>query len=238
MIVATSANQIKSCILIVDDDQEICSLLSEYLSAQGFDTLQASSGTELTEQLKSTIPSLILLDVMLPDTTGFKLCSEIRQHSQIPIIMLTARGEEDDRVVGLELGADDYITKPFSPRELVARINALLRRANPSPASAGIYLFGQWRYDTGRYILESADRPAIELSGTEHRILMILLENAQQTVSRDLLFEQALQRKPGLFDRSVDIQLSRLRRKMGDNSHIKTIRGEGYMMTEPVKKLS
>lgn len=238
MTTATSIPSAKALVLIVDDDQEIRTLLSDYLAAQGFDTLQAASGDELGRQLQISIPALILLDVMLPDTTGFKLCAEIRQHSKTPIIMLTARGEEDDRVVGLELGADDYITKPFSPRELVARINALLRRTNPSPVSTGIYVFGQWRYDTGRYLLESADRPTMELSGTEHRILLILLENAQQTVSRDMLFEQALQRKPGLFDRSVDIQLSRLRRKMGDNSHIKTIRGEGYMMTEPVKKLS
>lgn len=238
MIAAAPTPSAKPLVLIVDDDQEIRTLLSDYLAAQGFETLQAASGDELARQLKAATPALILLDVMLPDTTGFQLCAEIRQHSQTPIIMLTARGEEDDRVAGLELGADDYITKPFSPRELVARINALLRRASSSPASNGIYVFGQWRYDTGRYILESADRPSIELSGTEHRILLILLENAQQTVSRDLLFEQALQRKPGLFDRSVDIQLSRLRRKMGDNSNIKTIRGEGYMMTEPVKKLS
>ncbi len=238
MTAAAPAPSAKPLVLIVDDDQEIRTLLSDYLAAQGFDTRQAASGDELGRHLQAFTPALILLDVMLPDTTGFKLCSEIRQHSQTPIIMLTARGEEDDRVVGLELGADDYITKPFSPRELVARMNALLRRINPSPVSTSIYVFGQWRYDTGRYILESADRPSIELSGTEHRILLTLLEQAQQTVSRDRLFEQALQRKPGLFDRSVDIQLSRLRRKMGDNSHIKTIRGEGYMMTEPLKKLS
>jgi DNA-binding response OmpR family regulator len=238
MTATAPAPSAKPLILIVDDDQEIRMLLSDYLTAQGFDTQQAASGDELEKQLQASTPALILLDVMLPDTTGFKLCAEIRQHSQTPIIMLTARGEEDDRVVGLELGADDYITKPFSPRELVARMNALLRRASTSPVSMNIYAFGQWRYDAGRYILESTDRSSIELSGTEHRILLILLQNAQQTVSRDVLFEQALQRKPGLFDRSVDIQLSRLRRKMGDNSHIKTIRGEGYMMTEPVKKLS
>lgn len=238
MTAAAHTPSAKPLILIVDDDQEIRTLLFDYLAAQGFKTLQAASGDELEKQLKTATPALILLDVMLPDTTGFKLCAEIRQHSQTPIIMLTARGEEDDRVVGLELGADDYITKPFSPRELVARMNALLRRANPTQTSSGFFMFGQWRYDTGRYILESADRPLIELSGTEHRILLILLEQAQQTVSRDVLFEQALQRKPGLFDRSVDIQLSRLRRKMGDHSYIKTIRGEGYMMTEPVKKLS
>ena len=205
MTIAFHPQLTTSCVLIVDDDQEIRNLLAAFLSTQGFNTLQAANGEEIRSILKNTSPSLILLDIMLPDTSGFQLCTEIRQRSQTPIIMLTARGEEDDRITGLDLGADDYMIKPFSPRELAARINALLRRMPPSVHTPHIYVFGAWRYDSGRYHLEAPDRQPIELSGTEHRILLSLLDNAQQTVSRDMLFEQALQRKPSLFDRSVDI---------------------------------
>jgi len=227
-------------LLVVDDDQAIRSLLRDFLCKYGFQVSTAQDGVEMFNILKQDAVTLIILDIMLPGDDGFLLCRKVRAQSQIPILMLTAVGEETDRIVGLELGADDYLSKPFNPRELLARIKAILRRTNDSASSASTcYQFDGWTLDTSKRRLLSPEALEISLSASEYDLLLTFAENEQRVLSRDQLLESTKNRSATPFDRSIDIQISRLRQKIEPNPKnptlIKTIRGGGYLFTPQVE---
>jgi two-component system OmpR family response regulator len=195
--------------------------------------------------LASTPIDLLVLDVMLPGGNGFDLCRDLRKTSNMPIIMLTARGTDTDRIVGLEIGADDYLAKPFNPRELLARVNAVLRRARsasgmPSRSSGHLLGFEGWTLDTQRRELTSPEGAVVELSTGEYDMLLAFLEAPQRVLSRDQLMDGAKHRVPTGFDRAIDVQVSRLRRKLEASEEsqamIKTIRGTGYMFIPAVTR--
>jgi two-component system OmpR family response regulator len=230
-------------ILIVDDDRDIRDLLSEYLQKQGYRTTVAADGRAMRAVLARNEPTLIVLDLMLPGEDGLTLCREVRVHSDVPIIMLTARGEEVDRIVGLEMGADDYLSKPFSPRELVARIKTILRRtralpSNLKPDHIRTMRFAGWTLDVVTRNLISPQGVTIALSGTDFKLLRILLNHPNRVLTRDQLIDMTQSRDAGPFDRSIDLQVSRLRRRLNDNPKdpaiIKTARGEGYVLASEV----
>jgi len=231
-------------ILIVDDDQEIRELLKEYLSRAGFDVLTACDGVEMYQQLSQATPELIILDIMMPGDDGFSLCQQIRRKSQVPIIMLTAASDEADRVIGLELGADDYIAKPFSPRELMARIKALLRRAEfrqpekEVPQTGRKIRFAGWTLDTRTQLLNNDDGMQIDLTGSDFILLHLFLQHPGQILDRDTISDATRGRESLPMERGIDVQISRLRQKLGDNGKgpriIKTIRGSGYMLIADV----
>jgi two-component system OmpR family response regulator len=234
-------------ILIVEDDGEMRSLVARLLREAAFRVSTARDGREMWEVLDSPAgqPDLLLLDVMLPGASGLDLLRRLREHSRVPVLMLTARGEEMDRVLGLELGADDYVAKPFAPRELVARVRALLRRAAPAEAQpdprSRRLAFAGWVLDTARRELTSPEGVAVDLSGAEYDLLMAFLEHPQRVLSREQLLEVA-KRRVGAdpFDRTVDVQVSRLRRKIEPEedspSLIKTVRGAGYVLVADVTR--
>ena len=227
-------------ILIIDDDNELCVLLKDYLTSEGFAVETALTGNEGLDQAVSGQWGLILLDVMLPDLNGFDLLAQLRLRSQVPVLMLTARQEEIDRIVGLEMGADDYQVKPFHARELLARIRAVLRRSDPafrqnSDAPRRISL-GDVLIDTGtRAVLRSGTD--LCLTQVEFAILLLLADSLGQMVDREKISHTALGRELIPFDRSIDVHLSNLRRKLGpypDGSRrILTIRGSGYLYVPP-----
>jgi two-component system, OmpR family, response regulator len=231
-------------ILVVDDDPQIRQLIVRYLVENGFRASGARDGREMREGLAGAAIDLIVLDLMLPGTPGLELCRELRQRSSVPIIMLTAKGSETDRIVGLELGADDYLAKPFNPRELLARIKAVLRRrpngsVSPGP-STGKLEFNGWVLDLTRRELVSPTGTVVDLSTGEHDLLVALVENPQRVLSRERLLDLARNRTAGAFDRSIDVQISRLRHKIEGESGppmIKTVRGVGYMFAPVVHKL-
>lgn len=232
-------------IMIVDDDQEIRDLLGDFLGGHGFEVIAAANGTEMFEQLAQSMPDLIVLDVMMPGEDGFSLCRKVRADSTLPIIMLTAVSDETDRIVGLEIGADDYLAKPFNPRELLARIKAILRRSTDVPVSEDdgapeIYHFAGWCLDTGKRRLTSSDNVEVPLSAGEYDLLLVLVQKAQRVLSRDQLLELTKNRTAGPFDRSVDVQVSRLRQKIEEDAKspqlIKTVRGGGYMLAIAASK--
>jgi two-component system, OmpR family, response regulator CpxR len=226
-------------ILLIDDDQELTKLLTEYLSSAGFHVDAVHTGEEGLRRALSTDYSLLVLDLMLPGIDGLELLRRLRPQSRVPVLMLTARGEDVDRIVGLEVGADDYLPKPFNPRELVARIRAILRRATAdetaSPQRTRIKV-GDLEMDTGARTVHknSAD---VELTSIEFTILEALLRAAGQIVTREHIAEAVLGRKFFAYDRSVDMHVSKLRKKLGHhpdgNERIKTIRGSGYIYTLP-----
>ena len=230
----------KKQILVVDDDVEIKELLSEYLTQAGFSVLTAGEGKEMQRILSGNNPDLIVLDIMMPGDDGFTLCQKIRRTSQVPIIMLTANSDEADRIVGLEIGADDYMAKPFSPRELLARIKALLRRSSYTKPTQDRYCtFAHWKLDTlTRQLIHREDGTATELSGSEFNMLKLFVDNPNQVLDRDALSDATRGRESLPLERGIDIQLSRLRQKLGDNSKspklIKTIRGSGYVLITEV----
>lgn len=230
-------------ILIVDDDRDIRDLLSEYLQKQGYRTSIAADGRAMRSMISRIVPDLIILDLMLPGEDGLILCREIRAQSDIPILMLTARSDEVDRIVGLEMGADDYLAKPFSPRELVARIKSILRRSralpiNLKPDQAKLFHFAGWTLDISTRNLLSPDGVSISLSGTDFKLLRIFLDHPNRVLSRDQLIDLTQSREAGPFDRSIDLQVSRLRRRLNDSPKdptiIKTARGEGYVLAAEV----
>lgn len=228
-------------ILIVDDDQEIRELLKEYLTRSGFDVLAAAEGGEMYQHLSNNTPDLIILDIMMPGDDGFSLCQQIRRTSQVPIIMLTAASDEADRVIGLELGADDYIAKPFSPRELMARIKALLRRAEfrqPEKESSRRIRFADWVLDTLSQHLINDDGNEMDLTGSDFLLLSLFLQHPGQVMDRDSISDATRGRETLPMERGIDVQISRLRQKLGDNGKspriIKTIRGSGYMLIAEV----
>ena len=226
-------------VLIVDDDREIRGLLAQYLEKHDFRTTAVAVGKDMRRVLDRTHIDLLVLDLMLPGEDGLALCRELRSRSQLPIIMLTARGEDVDRIVGLELGADDYVAKPFNPRELLGRIKAVLRRAahaprDPSPETVRGFSFGGWRLDTVTRTLRNSDGREVALSGAEYRLLAVLLGAGNRVLTRAQLTELLRGRDADPFDRSIDVRVSRLRQILGDDARapqiIKTVYGEGYVI--------
>ena len=229
-------------ILIVDDDQEIRRLLVDYLARNGLTAIPARDGREMWHALERHAVDLIVLDLMLPDTDGLTLCRDLRARTPtaaIPVMMLTARGEEADRIVGIEMGADDYLVKPFNPRELLARIKSILRRTralppNLRPESTRCLSFAGWCLDTATRVLTAPDGVVTPLSGGEFRLLRILLEHPNRVLSRDQLSEMIHGREADAYDRAIDVQISRLRQRLRDDSRepqlVKTVRGEGYVL--------
>jgi two-component system, OmpR family, response regulator CpxR len=216
-------------ILLVDDDAELCSLMGEFLTREGFTVEFEHEGYHGLEKAAQPGVDLVVLDVMLPGIDGFEILRRLRQKSRTPVIMLTARGEDVDRIVGLELGADDYLPKPFNPRELAARIRAILRRYEARPAS------GSTRIDVNGVSLDGGTREVtsngkrVELTTFEFDILEMLMRSAGRVLSRDALMENFYNRKATAFDRSIDMHISHLRKKLANgDSLIKTIRGVGY----------
>jgi two-component system, OmpR family, response regulator len=231
-------------ILIVDDDPEIRRLLVGYLDRNGLDAITAGNGKEMWLALDRHAVDLVVLDLMLPDTDGLTLCRDLRARSNLPVLMLTARGEETDRIVGIEMGADDYLVKPFNPRELLARIKMILRRTralppNLHPESQRCLAFAGWKLDTATRVLYSPDGIATPLSGGEFRLLRIMLDHPNRVLSRDQIMELIHGRETEPFDRSIDVQVSRLRQRLRDDSRepqlIKTVRGEGYVLAVAVE---
>lgn len=221
-------------VLLVEDDSRLAQLTSDYLRRQSYVVTTVSRGDRGLEEASRHRFDVILLDVMLPGMTGLEVCRELRRMSDVPIIMLTARGEEADRVLGLELGADDYLVKPFSPRELVARIGALLRRVQGrSGPSTRLLRVGALQLDPSA-LLASLDGRELLLTAYEFHLLRALAERAGRVLSREQLMEMALGNAEESFDRSIDVHISRLRQKMGDDPRrprwIKTVRGAGYML--------
>jgi two-component system response regulator CpxR len=219
-------------ILLVDDDTELTSLLSEFLRREGFTVEAEHEGNSGLSHASRQGVDLVVLDVMLPGLDGFEILKRLRTVSKVPVMMLTARGEDVDRIVGLELGADDYLPKPFNPRELVARIRAVLRRYEPRPPSqnARIEVSGVL-LDPGTREVTEGGKP-VELTTFEFDILELLMRNAGRVLSRDTLMENFYNRKATPFDRSIDMHISHLRRKLENgDSLIKTIRGVGYQFS-------
>ncbi|BDG71647.1 MULTISPECIES: response regulator [Roseomonas] len=232
-------------VLVVEDDGEMRNLIAKFLRQNGYRATGARDGREMWETLANAAVDLILLDVMLPGQSGLDLTRALRAKTQVPIIMVTARGDETDRVLGLELGADDYIPKPFSRPELLARIRAVLRRAQGSDQRAsGLVadrlLFAGWALDTRRRELMAPDGVAVDLSGGEYDLLLAFCEHPQRILSRDQLLDLARNRVSDALDRTVDVMVSRLRRKMEPTEEsptiIKTIRGAGYMFVPAVAR--
>lgn len=237
-------------LLIVDDDREIRELLGTYLRKNGFRVSLAANGRQMRSELELAQVDLIVLDLMLPGEDGLSLCRDLRagRHKAIPILMLTARNEETDRVVGLEMGADDYLTKPFAARELVARVRAILRRTRMLPpnmrVTEGVTMlgFGDWRLDTTARHLLAADGAMVSLSGAEYRLLRVFLDHPQRVLNRDQLLNLTQGRNAELFDRSIDLLVSRLRQRLSDDvrepRYIKTVRNEGYVFCAEVRILA
>lgn len=235
-------------LLLVDDDSEICELLSDLLRKYGYQVLTANDGVQMFRLLDQHKVDLIILDVMLPGEDGLTLCRRLRGQSIIPIIMLTANGEDTDRIIGLEMGADDYMAKPFNPRELVARIKAVLRRsqdmqmviADKHTLTEKIKFSG-WTLDTAARRLLSPDNIEITLSAGEFSLLSTFISRPKRILSRDQLLELLHNRTPGPFDRSIDIQVSRLRQKLETDPKkpqiIKTVRGGGYIFSPIVERV-
>lgn len=232
-------------ILIVDDHHEIRELVARVLGREGFRATAVADGRAMRKALLDGRYDLILLDLMLPGEDGLSLCRAVRAESDVPIIMLTAKGEEVDKVIGLEMGADDYLPKPFGSRELIARIRAVLRRgpSDPSrvgkPAAVRRYQFDRWVLDTESRDLLRSDGVTVPLSTGEYDLLLALVERPQRVLSREQLLDLARGRAAVAFDRSIDTQVSRLRRKLeldaADPKLIKTIWGGGYMFTPAVE---
>lgn len=232
-------SDVKVSILVVDDDLAIRELLHEHLSRIGYEVITAADGDGMRQRLAESRVNLIVLDVMMPGDDGFTLCREIREHSQVPIIMLTASSDETDRVVGLELGADDYLAKPFSARELQARVKALLRRAGFSRSDNPRFaVFDRWRLDTLAHELIGENGQATAISGADFALLQLFLSHPNQVLDRDTISGVTRGRESMPLDRVVDVAVSRLRQRLGDQGRnpklIKTVRGAGYLLAATV----
>lgn len=226
--------------LIVDDDREIRDLLARFFSRQGFRVTTAADGKEMRKVLASWRIDLVVLDLMLPGEDGLRLCRDLRARSDIPIIMLTVMGGETERIVGLEMGADDYLAKPFNPRELLARARAVLRRAGGMRrgAAKGRLAFAGWVLDPGLRRLQSPEGLVVDLTSGEFDLLVALAEHPRQILTRDQLLDMTRGRTEAPFERSIDMQVSRLRRKIETDPRlprlIKTVRGGGYILATDV----
>jgi two-component system OmpR family response regulator len=231
--------------LIVDDDKEICALLCSYLADFGIEARGVHDGAAMRRAIAEQAPDVIILDLMLPGEDGLTLCRRLRADGTIPIIMLTARGEPADRVVGLELGADDYVVKPFDPRELVARVHTVLRRAR---GDAGLGSGGEserirfegWTLDVGTRQLTTPRQVVVPLSNAEFRLLWTFIERPRRVLNRDQLMDAARGQSSTAYDRSIDLLVSRLRQKLDDDPRdpklLKTIRGEGYLFDARISR--
>lgn len=229
-------------VLVVDDDGQILSLVAKFLRANGYRVHTARNGPEMTEALRHAAIDLVVLDWMLPGKSGLDLCRDLRRTSSIPVIMLTAKGEETDRIIGLEVGADDYLPKPFNPRELLARISAVLRRVRSSAhgatdRSSSALTFIGWHLDTLKRELTDPRGIVVDLSSGEYDLLLAFLEAPQRVLSREFLLDAARNRVADSLDRSIDVQVSRLRRKLDSAGDlIKTVRGAGYLFAADVAR--
>ena len=224
-----------SRVLLVDDDDTLTELLAEYLGAEGLEVSRAPDGEKGVQEILNNPYDVVVLDSMMPKMNGLDVLKTVRAQSKIPIIMLTAKGDDIDRIIGLEMGADDYVPKPCQPRELLARINAILRRAqqsgeNPASNASSITASNVTLYPAKRQA-EVGDKP-LELTSTEFNLLEVLMRHAGQVVSKDTLSEEALDRKLAKFDRSIDVHISSIRHKLGDTSLIQTVRGLGYLFVK------
>ena len=230
-------------LLLVDDEASLREPLADYLSRQGFDVVQAADAAKARGILKASTPDLVLLDIMMPGEDGLSLCRHLIEAKNLPVILLTARGEATDRIVGLEIGADDYVVKPFEPRELVARIRSVLRRLTrtATPAEADTpYEFEGWTLDPLKRRLTDPEGTVIPISSAEFRLLNAFLDHPRQVLDRDRLLDMVHGREAHLFDRAVDNQVSRLRRKIEDDSRdpklIQTVWGGGYRLAADVRR--
>lgn len=238
-------SETETSLLLVDDEAALREPLAEYLSRQGFSVTQAASAAEARSRIRDATPDIVLLDIMMPGEDGLSLCRHLVEARAIPTIFLTARGEPTDRIVGLEIGADDYVVKPFEPRELVARIRSVLRRAargGPATTSENeLYEFEGWRLDPVKRRLTDAEGAVVAISSVEFRLLAAFLEHPRQVLDRDRLLDMVQRREAHLFDRAVDNQVSRLRRKIEVDSRnpqlIQTVWGGGYMLATDVRRL-
>ncbi|AXE92784.1 response regulator [Paraburkholderia terricola] len=233
-------------VLVVDDEEDIRSLLTGFLRKHGHEVSIATDGHSLFAALDVQHVDIVILDVMLPGEDGFSLCRRIRATSKVPVIMLTAVADHVDRVVGLEMGADDYLVKPFDARELLARVKAVLRRTTQTGAAVvgthtrPVLSFGGWRLDIARRELRSADNTLIILSSSEFDLLLVFAEHAQRVLTRDQLLDLTRGSSHEVYDRSIDVQVGRLRRKLDADAEtpsvIRTVRGGGYMFTPAVRR--
>ncbi len=228
-------------VLIIDDDRKLCALIREYLAPLGFEVAAAHTGPAGVEQATTGNHDVVILDVMLPGLDGFEVLKRIRQKSQVPVLMLTARGEETDRIVGLEVGADDYLPKTFSTRELLARLRAVMRRASrPTPATAdapsGEIVVGDLRLNSDARVAALGDKP-LDLTAIEFDLLECLARARGRVRSREQLIESITERNYNVYDRSVDVHICSLRKKLGDESasprFIRTVRAVGYLFINP-----
>ena len=234
-------------VMIVDDDREIRELAGSFLRKNGLNVTLAADGRQMRSLLESLTVDLIVLDIMMPGDDGLVLCRELRsgKHRRIPILMLTARSEDMDRVLGLEMGADDYLVKPFVARELLARIKAILRRTRMLPPNFQVtepgreIAFGNWRLDTTARHLLDADGTIVALSGAEYRLLRVFLDHPQRVLNRDQLLNLTQGRDADFFGRSIDLLVSRLRQRLREDAreplYIKTVRSEGYVFSAAVE---
>ena len=231
--------------LLVDDEPTLRQPLADYLVRQGFVVRQAEDAAKARGALLEDTPDLVLLDIMMPGEDGLSLCRHLRETKDIPVILLTAKGEATDRIVGLEIGADDYVVKPFEPRELVARIRSVLRRAARGPATPeedALYDFEGWQLDPLKRRLTDPNGAIVPISSAEFRLLVAFLTHPRQVLDRDRLLDMVQGREAHLFDRAVDNQVSRLRRKMEEDSRdpklIQTVWGGGYRLAADVRRVA
>ena len=230
-------------LLLVDDETALREPLADYLVRQGFAVSQAGTAAEARGRLAAETPDLVLLDIMMPGEDGLSLCRHLVEARQLPVIFITAKGEATDRIVGLEIGADDYVVKPFDPRELVARIKSVLRRSARDPAPAAddlLYEFEGWRLDPLKRRLTDPEGAVVAISSVEFRLLLTFLDHPRQVLDRDRLLDMVQGREAHFFDRAVDNQVSRLRRKIEADSKnpqlIQTVWGGGYMLAADVRR--
>ena len=231
-------------LLLVDDEAALREPLAEYLTRQGFSVTQAASAAQARSLIKAELPELVLLDIMMPGEDGLSLCRHLAEAHAIPTILLTAKGEATDRIVGLEIGADDYVVKPFEPRELVARIRSVLRRSAKGgavPAEDELFEFERWQLDPLKRRLTDPEGAVVSISSVEFRLLLAFLEHPRQVLDRDRLLDMVQGREAHLFDRAVDNQVSRLRRKIEADPRnptmIQTVWGGGYMLAADVRRV-
>ena len=232
-------------VLLVDDEPSLREPLAEYLTRQGFAVSQAEDAAKARALLLEETPDLVLVDIMMPGEDGLSLCRHLTEARHLPVILLTARGEATDRIVGLEIGADDYVVKPFEPRELVARIRSVLRRANKSAIPTeedALYEFDGWRLDPLKRKLTDPHGNVVPISSAEFRLLVAFVGHPRQVLDRDRLLDMVQGREAHLFDRAVDNQVSRLRRKMEEDSRdpklIQTVWGGGYRFAADVRRIA
>lgn len=242
---AISRRMEKSCIAVVEDDREIRSLVVDLLNREGFEAVGCGTTREFDQLGERRRIDLAVLDIMLPGEDGLSLCRRLRASGDIPVLMVTAKGDDIDRIVGLEVGADDYLAKPFHPRELVARVRAILRRTRDQHRAAPAltnerYRFGGWSLDVGARAVLDPGGNDLELTAGEFDLLLCFVTHPQRVLNRDQLLDWTRGRSTGPFDRAVDVQLSRLRRKLATvpagEMMIKTVRGGGYQFALPVER--